>query len=204
MIWILKQVQWQYLVFAILIIFLLIWREKTFKAKSVIRDIKLPGLNTQITFLFSLVLIFLILRNWFTLPEVIALNIALLPAVFLVGIDIIRAFASLRYKWIYAFTLLLPLFLMSQTFPQTQIDTTKTKTYNTYHSIGGGFATGNYTDDRHTRIGEGCGAVHNHQYFNHKYNAGGAGYSLTKETPDRKEVIRYGVNVFLGDYNQIR
>lgn len=204
MLWILKQVQWQYLTFAAIMTLLLIWREKSFKGKSVVRPHKLAGLNTQIAFLFSLVIIILVLRNWFTFPEVIALNIALLPAIILVSFEIFKSFATLRHKWVYVCTIILPLLLMSQTIPPTQIDTARAKKYNIYHTIGGGFATGNYTDDRTTFTGEGCSAVYDHQYFSQKYTAGGAGYSITKETPDRKEVIRYGINVFLGDYVQTR
>jgi hypothetical protein len=93
---------------------------------------------------------------------------------------------------------------MSQTIPQTQLDTSLIKKYNTYHTIGGGFATGNYTDEKYTYTGSGCSINSDYQYFSQKYTAGGLGYSITKETPDRREVIRYGVNAFLGDYSQIR
>lgn len=202
--WILKQVQWQYLIFAVLMTLILIWREKTFRVKPVIWRRELPGLNRQIGFLFSLLLILLMLRNWFTLSEVIVLNIALLPAVFLIGIEIIKEFRSLRYKWLYACTLLLPLILMSQTFPQTQIDTTGKKEYNTYHSIGGGFASGNYTDNKTVYTGSGCDRVSNEQYFSQKYTAGGIGYSFTKIATDRDEIISYGANALFGNYTQIR
>lgn len=204
MLWIFKLVQWQYLTFTVIMTVLLIWREKSFKTKSVIIIHKLPRLNTQIAFLFSLVIIILFLRNWFTLSEIIALNIALLPAIFFVGFEVFKEFATLRYKWIYICTIFLPLFLMSQTIPQTQLDTSLIKKYNTYHTIGGGFAKGNYTDLRTTYTGGGCSTINNHQYFSQKYAAGGAGYSFTKETPDKKEVIRYGINVFFGGYSQIR
>ncbi|MCX6333389.1 MAG: prolipoprotein diacylglyceryl transferase [Bacteroidia bacterium] len=204
MLWILKQVQWQYLIFAFLMTLLLFWREKTYRIKPQIINQKSIGLKLQISFLFSLILILLFLRSWFTLPEIIALNIALLPAIFLIGTEVYRTFNSLKYKWIYAFTILLPVFLMSQTIPQTQIDTAGTKKYNIYHTFGGGFATGNYTDERTTHTGEGCSTVTNHQYFTQKYTAGGAGYSITKETPDRKKMMKYGINVFLGDFEQVR
>jgi prolipoprotein diacylglyceryltransferase len=202
--WIFKQVQWQYLTFAIIMTSLLIWREKSFKAKSVIRPYKQPGLNTQIAFLFSLVIIILLLRNWFTIPELIALNIALLPAIFFVGHEVFKEFAALRFKWIYICSVILPLLLMSQTIPQTQVDTSLIKKYKTYHTIGGGLATGNYTDEGYTYTGEGCNVISNSQYFSQKYTAGGLGYSFTKENTQSDEIIKYGVNVFLGDYSQIR
>jgi prolipoprotein diacylglyceryltransferase len=204
MLWIFKQVQWQYLIFAVLMTLLLIWRERSFKIKSVVRSCRIPGLNIQIVFLFLLVIIIILLHNWFTPSEVIALNIALIPAIFFVGCEVFKVYATLRYKWIYICSVILPLLLMSQTIPQPQIDTSSIKKYNTYRTIGGGFATGNYTDEKYTYSGEGCNVISNTQYFDKKYNAGGLGYSITKETADRKEVIRYGVNVFLGDYTEIR
>ena len=90
MFWVFKQVQWQYLIFTVIMTLLLFWRERSFTSRPEIRKSPLPGLNTQIAYLLSLVLIFLMLYKWFTLPEIIALNLALLPAVFLVGMRSIR------------------------------------------------------------------------------------------------------------------
>lgn len=204
MIWILKQVQWQYLFFALLITLLLIWREKTYSVKPVINNSGMPRLGRQIAFLSSIVLIFLMLRNWFTLTEIIVLNIALLPAVFFIGIEIYRTFVTLRYRWVFVCSLLLPLFLMSQTLPQTQIDTAGTKKYNSYHTVGGGFATGSYTDYKTIYSGSGCDRVSNTQYFSQKYTAGGFGYGFTKTTTDGKEMIRYGANGLFGNYTETR
>jgi prolipoprotein diacylglyceryltransferase len=203
MLWILKQVQWQYMVLAFLMTLLLLWREKTYKVKSVVSSNDLPPLSKQIAFLLSIVLIFLMLHNWFTLPEIIALNIALLPAVFFIGVEIYRTFASLRYRWVFACSILLPLFLMSHTLPQTQTDSTIVKKNNTYHTVGFGLATGNYTDrGTYSTSQSSCGSSVDEHYFSQKYTAGGAGYSMTRETPDTKKVTRYGINVFLGDYKQ--
>lgn len=203
MFWIFKQVQWQYLIFTAIMTLLLFWREKSFTSMPEIRKSPLPGLNTQIAYLLSLVLIFLMLHKWFTLPEIIALNVALLPAVFLVGHEVYKTFASLRFKWVYALSVILPLFLMSQTVPQAQIDTTAVKKYNTYHTVGAGFATGNYTDERFNFTGSGCDMVSNTEYFDQKYTAFGGGYSYTKITPDKREMIRYGANIYLADYEQL-
>jgi phosphatidylglycerol:prolipoprotein diacylglycerol transferase len=167
MIWILRLVQWQYLLLAVLMTLLLIWREKTFTIKPVVRSNDSPRLSRQIAFLSSIGLIFLMLRNWFTLTEI-------------------------------------PLLLMSQTLPQTQIDTTGTKKYKSYHTIGGGFATGNYTDYKTIYSGSGCDRVSNTQYFSQKYTEGGLGYSFTKTTTDGKEEIRYGANGLFGNYTETR
>lgn len=204
MLWILKQVQWQYLFFAALMAGLLIFREKTYKPSTSPANTIQPELKKQALFLLTVLMIFVLLRNWFRLPEIVALNIALLPAVIFTGVEIYKATASNRYRWIYICSLVLPLFLMSQTLPQAQIDTTSANKYKTYHTIGAGYATGSYTDDRMTFTGEGCDRVTNHEYFSQKYKVGGAGYSYTREEPDKQVITTFGVNAFLGDYRQLK
>ena len=82
----------------------------------------------------------------------------LLPALFLVGRELYLTLQIRKYKWIYAVSLLLPLFLMSQTLPETETDTLATKYVNTFHTIGAGFATGKYTDiGSYTSTNTGCG-----------------------------------------------
>jgi phosphatidylglycerol:prolipoprotein diacylglycerol transferase len=204
MLWILKQVQWQYLLFATLMTSLLIFREKSYKPFTSPASTTQPELKKQALFLLTILMIFVLLRNWFRLPEIVALNIALLPAVIFMGVEIYKATASNKYRWVYFCSLLLPLFLMSQTLPQAQIDTAAAKKYKTYHTVGAGYATGSYTDDRMTFTGEGCQMVTNHEYFSQKYKVGGAGYSYTREEPDKQVITTFGANAFLGDYRQIR
>jgi prolipoprotein diacylglyceryltransferase len=201
MLWGLKEVQWQYLVCAVLMTILLIWREKRYRIKPAVLITGSQGLKLHLGFLCVLVLIFLLLRSWFTVPEIIALNIALLPAVIISGIEIYRTFATLKYRWIYALTLLLPLFLMSQTIPSTRIDSTEVKKPKSYHTVGLGGATGDFIDAPTNHYGEGCSRVTNTRYFDQKYNAGGIVYSYIK-AKDEVNTIRYGVNAFFGNYSQ--
>lgn len=199
--WLFKQVQWQYLLFAILTTLLLLWREKTYRIKPVVLNNNVPKNNLQIGVLCSLVLIFLILRRWFTLPEIIALNIALLPAVLISGIELYKASKTLKYKWVYTFSLLLPVLLMSQTVPATRIDSITNKKARIYHTIGGGIASGNYIDAPTNHYEQGCSEVTNTRYFEQNYTTGGIGYNYTKVTPEEQQ-IRYGINVFYGNYSQ--
>lgn len=202
LIWILKGVQWQYLVFALLMTLLLIWRETRHKFRKVTEGGLAPSLRLQIGFLLSIILVIFALRTWFTVSEIIALNIAVIPAIYLVGSEIFRTIPSNRLRWVYSWTLVLPLFLMSQTIPQTQIDTAGNKSTNTYHTVGGGFATGNYTTERTLTQGSGCGMVTDEHYFHQQYTVGGVGYSYTRVIPERRETISYGANLVAGKFSE--
>lgn len=201
MLWILKQVQWKYISFAVLMSVLLFLSEKRPVIKKVIYSENFPSLKLQISFISVLILIMLLLRHWFSFPEIIALNIALLPAIFISGINVVRSFKTLKYKCIYAFAVILPFIMMSQTLPSEETDTAGAEKIKTYHTIGGGIATGEFIDAPTYFSGDGCDRVTNTRYFNQKYTAEGIGYIYTKETPG-KEIIRYGVNVYYGEYSQ--
>jgi prolipoprotein diacylglyceryltransferase len=203
MLWILKEVQWQFLAVAGLMTLLLFFREKTFEKKPVIRNDFQLGVTGQALYLLSFILLFVLFHKWFRFSEIIAVNIALLPAIYFVGNEIYRTFESHKYKWIFISTLILPLFLMSQTLPEAQNDSARVKKIKKYQTVGLGLAIGNYTDrGTHNTIQTGCGPIVNEHYFHQKYFAVGAGYSLTREAPDINKMTRFGVNTFFGDYSQ--
>jgi phosphatidylglycerol:prolipoprotein diacylglycerol transferase len=204
MLWIMKQVQWQYLAFAVIMTMVLIRREKKPKIYESSVKYNMPAMKTEIALLMFASIIFLLLHNWFTVTEIIAINIALLPALLFTGIELYKRNLTKRYRWIYVCSLIFPLFLMSQTLPQNQIDTKLNRNYKTFHTIGVGYATGNYTDNRMNYSGSGCDMISNHEYFSQKYNAGGAGYSFTKIDQDNNVIIRYGSNMMFGNYQQLR
>lgn len=204
MLWIMKQVQWQYLFAGLLAGAALFLRERKFShsTKTKLNDIPLPG--TEFILLLSLLTFFVLLRKWFTLSEIIAIDIAFLPAVALTARELYVRTSRYRYRWVYACSIILPLFLMSQTFPQTQIDPKPAGNYETYHTIGLGYATGNYTDERMNYSGSGCDMVSNREYFSEKYSSFGGGYSFTKVDQERDIVIRYGADIMAGDFRGIR
>ncbi len=201
MLGIFKEVQWAYLLSASLLTVILIIRERNFREQPVIAGGNMPSLSFQIIYLLVLVSVFASLRNWFRLPEIIAVNFALLPAVFLSGKEVVTTFAASKYKWAYASILILPVFLMSQTIPG--IDTTQSKKARTYHSIGAGFATGHYQDERMTFRGSGCDMTSDYRYFNHKYTAEAIGYSFTREDPEQFKATTFGADIFFGRYSQL-
>lgn len=204
MLWIMKQVQWQYLIFVFLAAIVLFRGEKNCRVKIqlAVKDQSVPG--TQVSIVFFLALLLLMLRNWFSLPEIIALNIALLPAVVFMGFELYSRYASDRYRWVYVCSLIFPLFLMSQTLPQTQIDNENNISPRTWHTVGTGFATGNYTDHRVNFTGSGCDRISNSEYFSQKYTVAGAGYVYTKDDPAKQVTTRFGASLVAGGYSQLR
>jgi len=196
----LKFVQWQYLVFGFLMLLLLLWRERRRQPLFSQVDSQAPSLNLQLGILLALILFFIAIRDWFTLPESIALNMALLPAIILTGVEVYRKFSVLRLRWVYASLLILPLLLMSQTLPQTKNDTTSVKTYSIIHTAGGGFATGNYTTERADWTGTGCDRVVDRKYFQQKHSSGTLGYMYTRKTEGSNELLSLGGTLTVGRF----
>jgi len=196
----LKIVQWQYLVFGLLMLFWLIWRERRWRPVFIREYSPAVSLNMRLGILLALLMIFIAIRDWFTLPEAIALNMALLPAVILTGVEVYRKFSVLRLRWVYASLLIMPLVLMSQTLPQTQNDSTSVKKYSTFHTVGGGFSTGNYTTERADWTGSGCDAVVERRYYQQKHTSGTLGYMYTRKTQGSDDALSLGGNITAGRF----
>lgn len=199
----LKAVQWQYIGFGLVMLLLLLLRERRWRPVTQSVQLPAPSLNLRLGLLLALLLLFASIRNWFTLPEAIALNMAVLPAVVLTGVEFVRSILVHRVRWAYAGILLLPMLLMSQTLPQTESDSTAVKTYTTYHTVGGGFATGNYTTERTRYTGSGCDRVDYTQYYQQKHFSGTMGYLYTRKTTGSNELLSLGGTVTAGRFQVI-
>jgi prolipoprotein diacylglyceryltransferase len=197
-----KVVQWQFLVFAFVVILLLLWREKRQHPAQSLHPAAPPGIHSSLLFTLLMVLIFSLLHKWFTLTEIIATNMALVPAIILVIIEIFRTYTIRQYRWLYLCILILPVFLMSQTLPEIKKDSTGIKQYTTYKTVSGGYAQGEYINLHSIGHGEGCDRVQNTEYFNQHYNIVGTGYSKTKERLDKKETVKYGMNAYFGNHEE--
>ncbi|MDZ7608822.1 MAG: hypothetical protein U5K79_25300, partial [Cyclobacteriaceae bacterium] len=60
--------------------------------------------------------------------EIFAINIALIPAVILIAVQLLNRITVPNFRWVAASLLALPMFLMSQTLP---VDTLQQKKYRT-------------------------------------------------------------------------
>jgi len=197
-----KVVQWEFLAFALVVFILLLWREKRKQPAPVPHLVEPPGIHSSLLFILLLVFTFSLLHKWFTLTEIIAANMVLVPAIILVIVEIFRTYTIRQYRWLYLCILILPVFLMSQTIPELKKDSTGTKQYETYKTVSGGYARGDYANSHTIGYGEGCDRVQNTAYFTQQYNTLGIGYSKTLERADKKETIKYGMNAYFGSHGE--
>ena len=199
-----KLIQWEFLVCAIVLTLVLIYREKKAKPSTAKITCTSTPLHASVLFVVMLVLIFWLLQKWFTPVEIIAMNMTLIPAIILVVINVINSLSVWQYKWIYAGILLFPVFLMGQTIAQSNLDTTISKQFLTYKTVSSGFASGDFVNSHTIGQGEGCDRVQNTEYFNQQYKVVGTGFSVTQERQDKKETLHYGVNAYFGHNQQTR
>jgi phosphatidylglycerol:prolipoprotein diacylglycerol transferase len=197
-----KIVQWEFLAFAVVVFFILLWREKRKQPVPALHPAEPPGIHSSLLFILFLVLIFSLLHKWFTLTEIIAANMVLVPAIILVIVEIFRTYTLRQYRWLYLCILILPVFLMSQTIPEIKKDSTGTKQFITYKTVSGGYARGDYSNSHTIGYGEGCDRVQNTEYFTQQYNTVGIGYSKTLERTDNKEIIKFGMNAYFGSHEE--
>ncbi|WP_114782781.1 prolipoprotein diacylglyceryl transferase [Botryobacter ruber] len=195
----LKVVQWIILVMILVLGAVVMYRERKFsKVQAPVQTGPAPDLFTTLVLLLALVLASWSLRNWFTYAELVALHISILPAIAMAGVHIFRTVTVPRYRWLTAGILVVPLLLMSQTFPtEEQNDSAQVKTY---HSFKVGYGSGDYYNSHDIGTGSGCSRVSNTRYFHQEYKVGGAGYAITKEK--EKETLTYGVNVYGGSHQE--
>lgn len=84
---------------------------------------------------------FRVLKNWFVLPELMAMSFTFAVAYTLVGLHILKNLCFSPYRWVYLAGFVLPVILMAQTFPENLQDSVYVKKYKT---IKIGFATGDF------------------------------------------------------------
>lgn len=158
-------------------------------------------LRTFILF-FVTILILLASKNYLYKTEVIAVNIALLPALAYIAMRAYQKVLIPKYRLVSLLLCVVPLFLMSQTV----VDNDSAKRYS-YHSLGFGVKTG----DAHNRIvvstssPGSCGGTSYQRTFNHSYFLGGVGYSHTKvEIQEKKKYnkVELGINASFGKHTE--
>ncbi|QMU28841.1 prolipoprotein diacylglyceryl transferase family protein [Adhaeribacter radiodurans] len=191
--------QWGILVVIGFLGSLFFYREKHFTPEA--SPEKLPSVTVTVLVLLSLVVITWSLRDWFTFTELLALNMALYPAIVLVSWYVFGNIFVPQFRWVALVTLLLPLFLMSQTLPLSRPDsTTNISGQKSYHTFKIGFGEGNFQNSYFIGHVNGCGREGNVKYYLQDYTLGAAGYAITQQKGNKE--VTYGLNAFLGNHQE--
>ncbi|TXK36704.1 prolipoprotein diacylglyceryl transferase [Pontibacter qinzhouensis] len=193
----LKIIQWILLLTMALLSLLFIHREQTHASLKVTTPPVTPALYITLPLLLSLLVATWSLKNWFSYAEFVALHTALLPAMAVVSSHVFRVFTIPQYRWLTAAILIVPVFLMSQAFPEQRHDSV---TAQSYHTVKIGYGTGDYHNSHNIGTGSGCARVSNTSYFHQEYVMGGAGYAVTK--PKREGYLTFGVNAYAGTHEE--
>ncbi|HSJ68935.1 MAG TPA: prolipoprotein diacylglyceryl transferase family protein [Anditalea sp.] len=197
-----KVMQWLLLFTALIAFCFLIYNEKrsTFKIKkpspSTVYPARLVGL------LLVSVVITWSLRNWFLPVELLVLNIILFPAIIMALVHLFQTSAYPQYKWLTISLMIIPVFLMSQTWKLNENespDSTHHKSFDTFRT---GFSAGKYfTSVRGTmNQGDGCTDIGDYEDFENVYWNLAAGYSRTKFK--KKGELTYGADIMSGKYRE--
>jgi prolipoprotein diacylglyceryltransferase len=203
MLGILNQIQWTMLIAIVFLTLVLLYREKKIVVltQSPLQSKKFGIKLCLFIFIFE-ALLFWNVRYWFTFSELIAVLLIFVTSSILFFYWILKELVSSKTKMIYAGLLILPLFITSQTIPQSQSDSTLVKKTR---KISFGLSSGNIENSLTKQTGttsDGC-AQYQTEYFKQKSTVGGVGYSVKLEYPEKKYSTNYGVNVYLGQNTEV-
>jgi len=195
----LNQTQWGLIVVMPLIGFLLVFREIKWRPAELTVSVSLPRLPSIVIFYsFSAFLIWSF-AGWFQLMEIMSLMIAFVLAGLMTVIHILRNYRLVRYRLLYTCLLSGSVLLMSQTVPEAGPDSVQVKRSK---SIGIGYSGGNFNNAETYYTGEGCDAVYNTTYFEHKYTLAGAALNFKNENLTNKYETNFGVNFYAGKHTE--
>lgn len=184
----------------LILVFILLMRErkhvKAFKLKEVIDF----GITEAFFLLLFVASIFRALKSWFVFSEVVAISLTLFVAFSILAYRIVKRTYNSPYRWLYLTGLILPVFLMAQTYPSGQDSAMIRK----YKSIKIGLATGDFENSLNIGHGSGCDRVSQTEYFKQKYTVGAASFGFTEENLTEKRQVNYGVNAMFGKHNEVR
>jgi prolipoprotein diacylglyceryltransferase len=198
----LKIMQWLLIATVVLAIFWLVFNEKKKVTKEKYGDYP-PVYPLRLAWvLMASVFITWALRGWFLPLELLALNIMLFPAIILALVHFFQASTYPRYRWLTSALLIIPVFLMSQTWEEKKNsapDSVRLKSYDTFRK---GFSTGTFltrVSSVHPGPDDGCSDIQQVDFENKYWNLA-AGYSRTEIK--KNAVLTYGADVVGGKYRE--
>jgi prolipoprotein diacylglyceryltransferase len=184
-----KRIQIIYLILIPILIFTIFYREKHYVPKTFDIQENSPVLNAL--YLFTLIVLLSVTRQWFSTIEFTVILFVLIPASVGVLIQVISQFYTQTVRASVAFLILLSFVLMGQTLPEKEI----------YKSIKFGYSSGSFENYHNIGTGTGCDRASQSQYFYQKYRMVGAGYSIT--SVQGKLNKEYGLNGYIGSQTEL-
>lgn len=174
--------------------------------------------NPYVVFMLLMVTVFITwyLRDWFGPVELLALNIILLPTIVFTAFYLFQENTYPAYRWMNLSIMVLPLFLMSQTWVDEEM---KQKEKKSYSSIRTGFDSGTFysTSNYFGKVtiypepgSTGCDGEPLLPYdedrlvyenFKHSYWSFAMGYSKTQILDNKKE-FTFGADIIYGGYEE--
>jgi prolipoprotein diacylglyceryltransferase len=162
-----------------------------------------PSIKKSLTCIFVVSTIIFIFRGLFTTFEIVSLDFKFIPAILLTAYHIYKSMAIVKFRIATTSFFVLPLFLISQTFPADTIKTGSTiknfyqNEVKTYKRIDVGTSFGKYYSPVEYNPIEGeCGTSYTTEDYQYVYRVAGAGYSAI--TKKGNKIKTSGINVFGG------
>lgn len=150
---------------------------------------------------FTTILILLFTKNYLYRTEVMAINVALLPALAYILIRVYQHISIPKYRVASLLLSIIPLLLMSQTI----VNKDSVHRYS-YHSLGFGLKTGDAQNRIIFSTNPGsCGGTSYSRAFDHSYSLVGVGYAFTKvELKEKKNYnkFEFGLNASFGTHTE--
>jgi len=199
LIWGLKLMQWLLLIAALIAICFIVYNEKRKLPRQSYNHVSPIYPMRILAVLMICVMITWSLRNWFVPIELLVLNLILFPVIILAAFHFLQASTYPQYKWLTLTILIIPAFLMSQTWKETEsMDTTRQRSFDTFRT---GFSTGKFFSRVNftTPANYGCNAYTSEDFENNYWNMA-AGYSRT--IISEKSDLIYGADLVSGKYSE--
>lgn len=197
-----KLMQWMLLIFSIAALAIFFFREKKWKREKVMNFTLIPSQKSVWILLMTTVVLTWTLKNWLTGTELFAMNLMLFPAIILSAKFLFEANIAPSHRWATLALMVLPLFLMSQTWEEKEVkDTTKTKGYDFFNL---GYSSGSFYSETkfQTTSDTGCGPGYDYESYKNTYWNIGAGYGKSKLI--EKGFFTYGANASFGQYSETK
>jgi len=195
-----KLMQWILLIFSLVALLIFYFRERNWKDSKVMSFSLIPNQKSVWLMLMINVMLTWSLRNWLSDTELLAMNLMLFPAIALSAIFLFEANIAPSHRWATLAAMVLPIFLMSQTWEEKEVkDSTKTKSFDFFNL---GFSSGSYYSETKflTSPDSGCGPGYDYEPYKSSYWNVGVGYGKFK--PIENGYFTYGANLSFGQFSE--